>query len=253
MKEHISAPAPRMLLRLIQLRSMLNKLKLERTHQAAFCEIGAGLGDATSLALDLFSMEEAHIYEDSIAARASLEERFRSESKISIHESFSCDEETFDMLMCFEVIEHIEKDQQFINSIGRSMKSGGRFFGSVPAYMNKWQDVDELAGHFRRYEREELAHKLSSAGFTDVKIDCYGFPLINMLYPLRKMYYGGLLKKRQDDSKEAATAKSGISRGLAQRFNTTLVWNVVKIFSLFQSLPVLRELGDGFVFSCRKP
>ena len=252
-KRHISAPAPRMLLRLIQLQDTLKKLNLAGTRQIVFCEIGAGLGDATSLALDLFSLKEAYIFESAPEARRLLHIRFGTESRVCIHDTFSCNKETFDMLMCFEVIEHIDNDQEFIDSIYKSIKSGGRFLGSVPAYMAKWQDVDELAGHYRRYERDELIQKLSKAGFTDIRIDPYGFPLINILYPLRKMYYGKLLKNRQNSSKDAATAKSGISRGFAQRFNTTLVWNIVRFFSLFQSLPLLEKMGDGFVFSCRKP
>ena len=252
MKHHISAPAPRMLLRLIQVCSVLDQLELTGSHQTIFCEVGAGLGDATSLALDLFSIKEAHIYEGSSEARDILQRRFMTESKISIHNHFSCDYEKFDMLMCFEVIEHIEEDQQFLNSINRSIKSGGRLIGSVPAYMDKWQDVDVLAGHFRRYERDELTQKLELAGFYDIQIDTYGFPLINILYPLRKIYYGRLLKKRKNSNKQMATAKSGTSRGLARCFNTTLVWNIVRFFSLFQSLPLLNRLGDGFIFSCRK-
>ncbi|ASJ75868.1 methyltransferase domain-containing protein [Granulosicoccus antarcticus] len=253
MKQHISAPAPRMLLRLIQLMATLEQQNLMHTSQARFCEIGPGLGDASSLALDCFDIQEAHLYEDAAAARSLLEKRFTDQERVLILDSFRAKPDYYNLVMCFEVIEHIEHDQTFIDSIFTSMQTDGHFLGSVPAYMSKWQDVDELAGHFRRYERQELQDKLEAAGFTDVHLYPYGFPLINLLYPLRKLYYSGLLRKRQQTDMATATAKSGISRGLAKSFNTSFVLCIVRFFSLFQSIPYLSRLGDGFVFTCRKP
>ena len=252
MRAHITAPAPRMLLRLIKLLSMWRKQELIGSTQSRICEIGPGLGDASSLALECFTAAEVHLYEGSAPARKLLQTRFTTEQSLKIYDLFSARHGYYEMVLCFEVIEHIREDQAFIDDIHYSMKAGGRLFGSVPAYMKKWQDVDELAGHFRRYEEDELHRKLLAAGFTDIQIYTYGFPLINLLYPLRKLYYGSLLKKRTNTNKDTATAKSGISRRLARSFNTPMVLFVVRFFSLFQSLPWLSHFGDGFVFSCKK-
>lgn len=253
MIKHITAPAPRMLLRLFVLEKLFDQHTPTGSSLSKVCEIGPGLGDASSLALERYNIKRFDLYESAEAARELLAIRFKPNSKVQLHGEFEVRPQQYDMTLCFEVVEHIDEDTEFLSGIFDSTAAGGRFYGSVPAYMKKWQTVDELAGHFRRYEHDELKAKLEEAGFTNVELYAYGFPLINLLFPWREYHYRKLLKKRTNNDMDVATAKSGISRGLAMTYNKYFVYSVVRFFSIFQLLPGLSKYGDGFIFTCRKP
>ncbi len=57
----------------------------------------------------------------------------------------------------FDVIEHIEDDLAFLQSIRNLMKKGGRLYATVPAYSFLWSEEDIFAGHFRRYALEDIS------------------------------------------------------------------------------------------------
>ncbi len=252
MLEDITAPAPRFLLRFLLIDRLLQKHRISDSVFEKGGEIGPGLGDISHYLLRKKQVVNIDLYEDSQDARKILKDRFSENQQVVIKHRFEKCQRQYQFLLCCEVIEHIENDVEFITAIGDSMVQDGVFVGSVPSYMSKWQAVDELAGHFRRYERDELHSKLSASGFEVETIECYGFPLINLLYPLRQYYYSKKLNKGQSQSKREATAKSGISRGLAMLFNKKLVYSIARFSFLFQKIPFFSRWGDGFVFVCRK-
>jgi hypothetical protein len=57
---------------------------------------------------------------------------------------------------------------------------------SVPAHQSRFSVVDELVGHFRRYEREQLRARFAEAGFEVEVLWCYGYPLANVLERVRR-------------------------------------------------------------------
>ncbi len=72
---------------------------------------------------------------------------------------------SFDVVTCFDVIEHLENDAGGIREISRVLKNGGMVMLNVPAYQWLWSDWDVSVGHFRRYSRRELAALLVRCGF----------------------------------------------------------------------------------------
>jgi len=65
----------------------------------------------------------------------------------------------------FDVVEHIERDEDFISSIGGYMQKGGVLYVTVPAYKTLWSHEDVEAGHFRRYTIKSLGCLLSKNGY----------------------------------------------------------------------------------------
>ena len=59
----------------------------------------------------------------------------------------------FDVLTFFEVIEHVERDLDFLNHYLQWLKPGGLIFITVPAFMFLWSEHDEINQHERRYTR----------------------------------------------------------------------------------------------------
>lgn len=70
-----------------------------------------------------------------------------------------------DLLVAFDVIEHVDDDAAALRDFRRVLKPGGALIVAVPADMQLWSAHDEAVGHFRRYERDALANAISAAGF----------------------------------------------------------------------------------------
>ncbi|GHJ43911.1 methyltransferase [Catellatospora sp. TT07R-123] len=74
------------------------------------------------------------------------------------------DDESFDLLVAFDVLEHIEEDHQAAAEIRRILRPGGTALIAVPCDMALWSKHDVATGHFRRYDRDSLRKLLEGAG-----------------------------------------------------------------------------------------
>ena len=84
-------------------------------------------------------------------------------------------DDTFDVVITSEVLEHIQDDVAAIGEMVRVLRPGGRFAATVPAQFPEtvnWKLSDEYhapkvpGGHVRIYSRSELSAKLSAAGLS---------------------------------------------------------------------------------------
>lgn len=66
----------------------------------------------------------------------------------------------------FDVLEHIADDSDFLKGLHRKMKAHARLYLTVPAFNFLWSQVDEDAGHFRRYTQRSMLGVLEAVGFT---------------------------------------------------------------------------------------
>ncbi len=90
--------------------------------------------------------------------------------------------EEFDVVCCFDVLEHIEDDQKVIGQISSALKEGGGVILTVPQHSFLWSQYDKLACHVRRYTRNDLIKKLNTAGFRVARVTSFvGFLLPLML------------------------------------------------------------------------
>jgi SAM-dependent methyltransferase len=71
----------------------------------------------------------------------------------------------FDSVVCLNVLEHIEDDHFALEQMWYSLAPGGFLALLVPAHQFLYGVFDQAVGHFRRYEKPELANKLEKAGF----------------------------------------------------------------------------------------
>lgn len=250
--KYITAPAPRFLLRMFEIQRSVDGRGMLGSGAVDAAEIGPGLGDLAAWIQDDPGVRSVTLIEASSEARGVLDSRFRGVDGVSVATGIPEDRAGYGLFFACEVLEHIEDDTEVIAKIFNALAPGGWLVGSVPAFMKKWQAVDDSAGHLRRYERDELHEKLARSGFIDISIDVYGFPVTNMLYPLREIYYRNVIGV-QGDTQEEATHRSGISRGLVKRFDGRLIYYLLRAISPLQRLPGARNLGDGFIFLARRP
>lgn len=74
---------------------------------------------------------------------------------------------SFDFVVCFQVIEHIKDDMQFVREVARVLRPGGKFIVSTP---NAPMSLTRNPWHVREYTAEELQNLLSIS-FSSVMIN----------------------------------------------------------------------------------
>lgn len=62
----------------------------------------------------------------------------------------------FDTVLCVNVLEHIENDEQAIVNMLSLLKDGGHLLLFVPAFHSLYTSLDKLAGHYRRYTKKDI-------------------------------------------------------------------------------------------------
>lgn len=68
------------------------------------------------------------------------------------------EDESFDCVVSFQVIEHIRRDKEFVSEVYRVLKPGGRFIVSTP---NRPMSLTRNPWHVREYTAEEFRALLS--------------------------------------------------------------------------------------------
>ena len=87
--------------------------------------------------------------------------------------------ESFQSVIGINVLEHIEDDEKALSHLSSLLKPSGRLLLLVPSKKWAYTDLDRQLGHFRRYEKKELAEKLVKASFQIEKL--YFFNIIGLL------------------------------------------------------------------------
>lgn len=88
------------------------------------------------------------------------------------------EENFFDIVVSFDVFEHIEKDQKAVSEVYRVLKKGGTLVYSVPAGPGLFSSHDVALEHFRRYDKKMVKNLFSN--FDQVKLYSWN----TLLYPL---------------------------------------------------------------------
>lgn len=73
-------------------------------------------------------------------------------------------EQTFDLILATDVIEHVDDDVAALREIRRVLKPSGSVLITVPAFMSLWGQQDIVGQHKRRYSARELRMRVTAAG-----------------------------------------------------------------------------------------
>lgn len=99
--------------------------------------------------------------------------------------------DTFDLVLLLEVLEHLDSDMAGIKEVFRILKPQGIFLATVPALPLLWSSHDFAAHHRRRYTKKELEKKLTMSGFNILKIsyiNTFLFPVIFLIRLWRNLF-----------------------------------------------------------------
>ncbi len=151
--------------RLAALQQQLKDLNFPTQKKLKVLDVGCGTGvlraqieavtawDVDATDLDYNALQHAKpgrgriLYYDILEAKAELREHY-------------------DVVMLFDVLEHIEATQPFIAALLQHVKVGGHLIVNVPALQWLYSRYDQVQGHVRRYNRTTLAQEFQSFPFT---------------------------------------------------------------------------------------
>jgi SAM-dependent methyltransferase len=133
-------------------------------------ELGAGIGNLSSqlvkgrsryLATDI---DEEHLsrLHTRLQYRQNVEVGYCDLEKPADFEPFH---DSFDAVVCLNVLEHVENDPLGLANIRSVLVPGGRALILVPEGMSVYGTLDVVLGHYRRYSETELRSKMEQAGF----------------------------------------------------------------------------------------
>ena len=99
-------------------------------------------------------------------------------------------DEVFDVVVCADILEHLEDDKAALSEILRVLRPGGVAIVTVPAYPWLWSEHDEALSHVRRYRKHELRDTLGAAGLRIRKLTytvSLVFPIILVVRLLNRL------------------------------------------------------------------
>lgn len=88
--------------------------------------------------------------------------------------------ETFDLVVCADVVEHIEDDEAALANMAAMTNPGGHLV--VATLQGRMRDFEKGVGHLRNYARGELEAKIERAGLQVDRVIAWGFPFYSPLY-----------------------------------------------------------------------
>lgn len=136
----------------------------------------------------------------------------------------SLPEGEFDVIICSEVLEHIEDDELAIRNLYHKLKTEGYLIISTQYIKKYWSLHDELDGHVRRYEPNELENKIKENGF--VVCECWSWG-----YPLLQLYHKVVLEKVKERTKEKVIRRTTLKRNLSFLLSTIFYFDDLFIHS----------------------
>ena len=145
-----------------------------------FLEVGCGTGYVLSrvaAALPHARLSASEVHADALsyaAGRAPGTAFFQMDARAIPFQS------EFDLIGAFDVIEHIEADEEVLSEIHRAVMPGGGVLITVPQHPFLWSEYDVRAHHVRRYTAGDLRRKLGRAGFEIVRMTSF----VSLLLPL---------------------------------------------------------------------
>jgi glycosyltransferase involved in cell wall biosynthesis len=246
-------PAPRFLLRLDAVRRLLPRLARDQ----AVLEVGFGAGAMLEeleaqgfsrvVGID-FSATAARLASERLAA---LPADRRPGLVLATLDGLHPVRARFGSILAFEVLEHVEDDLGFLADAHALLTPGGHMLVSVPAHQDRFSAWDEMVGHVRRYEREELRARFEEAGFQVEVLWSYGYPLANLLELVRR----GVAVPGPGSSEglHLRTAESGNrvpARGLVKLLVRPMT---MAPFLLAQRRFLGTDRGDGYLLLASKP
>lgn len=168
------------------IRLLLGKYLKSLSKDAQIVDIGCGTGGNLSLLSEYFSNLKGvdnNAFAIEYCRGKNLENIFQDElPNLKFIEDGSAD-----LLLLFDVLEHIDDDKAALAELRRKLKPGGYLLATVPAFSFLWSKHDESFHHKRRYEASGLKKLFLSEHFEIIKSSYLYFLLFLPVCAMRSL------------------------------------------------------------------
>lgn len=156
------------------------------------------------------------------------------------------DDEQFDLVCAFDVIEHVVDDHSAVAEMRRVCQKGGVMCVTVPAFMFLWSEHDVINHHYRRYTAPILRGVF---GKTDVNIfhSYFNFWLFFPIAAFRLLFK--ILPSKKNVSAEEARSDFGVLKGT---FINKLFYNIFHSENFFLKKFITLPVGVSILSTWRK-
>ncbi|BAZ15505.1 hypothetical protein NIES4071_73770 [Calothrix sp. NIES-4071] len=171
-------------------RRILDKLilRLNLPENAKILEAGCGTG-GNLLFLARHGQVEAMELEET--ARIFANQRQVTTVKAgSLPDKIPFENEKYDLIVAFDVIEHLDDDVAALQALRNHLKCDGWLVLTVPAYQFLWSHHDDINHHRRRYRLKGLQQVVRKADFTvhySSYFNTFLFPVVAGVRTLQKL------------------------------------------------------------------
>lgn len=214
-------------------------------------EVGAGLGSVGVLLARRYDYTGIDLDQTALGAARDRFRRYGVDSNsLRLGGLEQVEGQQFDLVCAFEVLEHLEDDVGALEEWRSYVRPGGWIALSVPANPRRFGAADEKAGHFRRYTRATLSAALTAAGFSNLRLRNYDFPVGYLLERGRNVIARRYLRTSSPYGER--TLASG--RWLQPPDSAARVMALLaRPFELLQRPFAGLELGTGLVVLAERP
>jgi SAM-dependent methyltransferase len=129
---------------------------------ARVLDAGCGSGRTLQELVDYGDVSGIELNTD---AAALARDRALGDVQVGRLEELPWEDQTFDLITCLDVIEHVPDDTAALSELRRVCRTGGWLLVTVPAYQALWSRHDEANHHYRRYSRAALRAAAASGGW----------------------------------------------------------------------------------------
>jgi SAM-dependent methyltransferase len=168
-------------------------------------EVGSGIGTTTQALIEIADLVVG--IEPNRSSVAYLRETIGDHPRFELHSCHfeECDRTKliaarFDTVLCVNVLEHIEDDEQALQRLAEiAAPTGGHVVVFVPAVASAYGPLDAALGHHRRYSRRSLTRVFDRAG-----LDLLLLKYTNPLGLLAWMFYTYVSKRAAHSARQIA-------------------------------------------------
>jgi len=139
--------------------------------------VGCGTGGTLNMLEKFGTVENVDVSDEAIAFMKKSGYKVKKVEGIKLPYK----DNTFDLVGAFDVLEHIEHDEDALKEWLRVLKPGGFVVMTIPAHQWLWSDHDVSLHHFRRYTTKEVKNKAKNAGLHPKRVSyaiAFSVPLI---------------------------------------------------------------------------
>lgn len=152
----------------------------------------------------------------------------------------------FDLVCAFDVIEHVENDQLAVNELKRVTKKEALVLITVPAFNSLWSHHDVINHHFRRYKLQEVIQLFDKvADGNRIYVTYFNFFLFPFIYFIRKgsnLFKSG--KNRSGSGSDFEAFKPGILN--------SFFYNLMYFESRFINKQIRLPFGVSILYNWKK-